>query len=89
MSPEGVVYIGRQALLAALMLSGPILGTSLIVGISVALLQSITSVREMTLTIIPKIVTMGIVLALAISWMIDVAIAFTLQMFAQMSAVGV
>ena len=89
MTPEMVTHIGRQALVTGLMIAAPVLLTSLCVGLLVAVLQAITSVREMTLSIIPKILAMGLALTISISWMIEVAISFCMQMFAQMTSVGV
>ncbi len=70
MSPEMVVTIGRQALEMTLMLSAPLLLTALAVGLIVGIFQAATSINEMTLSFIPKLIAMAAVLALTGPWMI-------------------
>lgn len=70
MSPEMVVTIGRQALEMTLMLSAPLLLTALAVGLIVGIFQAATSINEMTLSFIPKLLAMAAVLALTGPWMI-------------------
>jgi flagellar biosynthesis protein FliQ len=70
MSPELVVTVGRQALEMTLMLSAPLLLTALAVGLIVGIFQAATSINEMTLSFIPKLLAMAAVLALTGPWMI-------------------
>ena len=56
-----IIYLGRHTLETALLLSAPILGTCMIVGITVTLLQAVTSIRDMTLTTVPKLLAVGAV----------------------------
>ncbi|MEO8019901.1 MAG: flagellar biosynthesis protein FliQ [Pseudomonadota bacterium] len=70
MSPEMVVTVGRQALEMTLMLSAPLLLTALAVGLIVGIFQAATSINEMTLSFIPKLLAMAAVLALTGPWMI-------------------
>ena len=56
MTPEFVVTFGGEAVKMALMLSAPLLGVGLAVGLFIAILQATTQVQEMTLTFVPKIV---------------------------------
>jgi flagellar biosynthetic protein FliQ len=65
-----VVTIGRQALEMTLMLSAPLLLTALAVGLIVGIFQAATSINEMTLSFIPKLLAMAAVLALTGPWMI-------------------
>ena len=56
---EAVLYdILRQALLVAVTISAPILGVALVAGVAVGLFQALTSVQEMTLTFVPKLIAM-------------------------------
>jgi flagellar biosynthesis protein FliQ len=70
MTPETVVAIGRQALELTIMLSAPLLLTALAVGLIVGIFQAATSINEMTLSFIPKLLAMAAVLALTGPWMI-------------------
>jgi flagellar biosynthetic protein FliQ len=70
MSPEMVVTIGRHALEMTLMLAAPLLLTALAVGLIVGIFQAATSINEMTLSFIPKLLAMAAVLAITGPWMI-------------------
>lgn len=75
---QGVVLdLSRQAMQVALMISMPILAVSLFVGILVSVFQAITSVQEMTLTFVPKLICVGLVLLMFGSWMLTTLVGFT------------
>jgi len=59
----------RQGLWLAVMLSAPLLGAALIAGVTVGLFQALTSVQEMTLTFVPKVLAMLIVFWVSMSFM--------------------
>jgi len=71
-----VLTMGQEALLTLLMVSAPVLGVVLVVGLIVSLLQAITQINEATLTFIPKLVAAVIVFALAGPWMLSVLIDY-------------
>lgn len=81
MTPEAVLDIGTQALLVAAKLAAPLLGTALVVGFAISLLQSITQVQEVTLSFVPKFLAVGVALVIAGNWMITEIVAFTHLMF--------
>lgn len=83
MDTSYVLYLGRHTLETALLLSAPILITCLVVGIFITLLQAVTSIRDMTLTIVPKLLAVGVVSMLFGSWMLQVALRFTTEIFDQ------
>lgn len=62
MTATDAVELTRAALLVVLTIVGPLLATALIVGVAIALLQALTQVQEQTLTFVPKLVAMGVVL---------------------------
>jgi flagellar biosynthetic protein FliQ len=66
-----VIEVGRQSLLAVLVLAGPMLLLSLVVGLTVSIFQAATQINEMTLTFIPKLVAMGAVLMFLLPFMIQ------------------
>jgi flagellar biosynthetic protein FliQ len=71
-----VLTMGQEALLTLLIVSAPVLGVVLVVGLVVSLLQAITQINEATLTFIPKLVAAVIVFALAGPWMLNVLIDY-------------
>ncbi|HEU4590946.1 MAG TPA: flagellar biosynthesis protein FliQ [Steroidobacteraceae bacterium] len=77
MTPETVVTVGRQALEMTLMLSAPLLLTALGVGLIVGIFQAATSINEMTLSFIPKLLAMAAVLALTGPWMLRTLVEYT------------
>ena len=70
MDDTTVVHILAGAMVMALKLAGPILAVCLIVGLVVAVLQTISQIQEMTLSFVPKLVGVGIVLIVGGPWMI-------------------
>jgi flagellar biosynthetic protein FliQ len=88
MDSSFVLYLGRHTLETGLMLAAPILVTCLVVGIVITLLQAVTSIRDMTLTVIPKLLAVGVVMLLFSSWMLQVTLRFTMEIFAQIQNLG-
>jgi flagellar biosynthesis protein FliQ len=82
------LYIGRHTLETALLLSAPILLTCMVVGIAVTLFQAVTSIRDMTLTLIPKLLALGVVTLLFSGWMLQVTLRFTVEIFALIQSIG-
>ena len=81
MDSSFVLYIGRHTLETALFLAAPILLTCMVVGVLVTLLQAVTSIRDMTLTIVPKLLAVGIVVLLFGGWSLDVMLRFANEIF--------
>ena len=79
MTPEFVVTFGGEAVKMALMLSAPLLGVGLAVGLFIAILQATTQVQEMTLTFVPKIVMVLLALLVAAPWMLSKMTVFASQ----------
>lgn len=71
----------REALLMSLVLSAPILGAGLLVGLVISLLQAVTQVQEQTLAFVPKIVAMVLVSILLLGWMGTQLSGFAARMF--------
>ncbi|MCC6445211.1 MAG: flagellar biosynthesis protein FliQ [Armatimonadetes bacterium] len=70
MSDAQIIDLGRQTLMVTLKVAMPVLIVALVVGILVSILQAVTQIQEMTLTFIPKIIAIVIVLAVAGAWML-------------------
>jgi flagellar biosynthetic protein FliQ len=88
MDSSFALYLGRHTLETALMLAAPIFIVCLVVGIVVTLFQAVTSIRDMTLTIIPKLLALGAVMLLFSSWMLQVTLRFTMEVFAYIQNIG-
>jgi flagellar biosynthesis protein FliQ len=83
-----IIHLGRETILSAMMVAGPILGLALIIGLSIGIFQAVTSINEMTLTFIPKIVVvLGSVVILS-PWMLRVILGFTTEIFNSISLVA-
>lgn len=77
MSPEFVIGFARQAIELTLMIALPMLGVGLTVGLTVSIIQAATQLQEMTLSFIPKIVSMFIALLVAFPWIMNQLVTFT------------
>jgi flagellar biosynthesis protein FliQ len=88
MDSSFALYIGRHTLETALLLSAPILLTCMVVGIVVTLFQAVTSIRDMTLTIIPKLLALGVVTLIFSGWMLQVTLRFTVEIFSLIETLG-
>ena len=76
MTPEYVISLGNEAVKLTLMLSLPLLGTGLVVGLLVAVFQATTQIQEMTLSFVPKIVAVLLALLAASPWMLEKLTSF-------------
>jgi len=70
MEPQDAVDLGRQAIWIALLIGSPVLLAGMIVGLVIGLLQALTQVQEQTISFVPKIVAMVLVLSLTLPWVI-------------------
>lgn len=82
------LYLGRHTLETTLLLVTPILLTCMIVGLVVTLLQAITSIRDMTLTIVPKLLAVGVVIIIFGGWMLGIILRFTNEVFSHIQNIG-
>ncbi len=81
MSPEFVMGFARQAIELTLVISLPLLGVGLGVGVVVSILQAATQIQEATLTFVPKIVAVFLALLVAFPWILDKMVGFTREVF--------
>ena len=66
MDALAAMELARASLILVMTIVGPLLITSLIVGVAIGLLQALTQIQEMTLTFVPKIIAMGVVILLCL-----------------------
>jgi flagellar biosynthetic protein FliQ len=81
MTPDTVLDIGQRALTVTSLLAGAILMPALVVGLIVAMFQAATQINEMTLTFIPKLIIVVVVLMMAGPWMLQLITEFTIELF--------
>ena len=81
MTPELVMNIGRQAIEMTLILSGPMLLAALAVGLIISIFQAATQINEQTLSFIPKLLAMFLVLILAGPWMLQMMVDYIRRLF--------
>jgi flagellar biosynthesis protein FliQ len=80
MTPDTVMTIGQNTLQVVGMLTGVVLLPALAVGLVIAMFQAATQINEMTLTFIPKLVVVGLVLMLGGHWMLSLLMNFSLDL---------
>ena len=81
MTPELVMNIGREAIEMTLILSGPLLLAALVIGLIISIFQAATQINEQTLSFIPKLMAMFIVLILAGPWMLQMMVDYIRRLF--------
>ncbi len=81
-----VVDIGRNALWTVLLISGPLLLVALGVGLFIGVIQAATSINEATLSFIPKLVALGVSLALFGGWQIGMMVDYTRDIYKRIPA---
>ena len=77
MNEAAVVEVGREALWVILKIAGPIMASGLAIGLLIALFQALTTIQEMTLTFVPKIIVIFTAVIIFLPWMMQ-----TITMFA-------
>lgn len=81
MTPEMVLTITQQALETTVLVSAPMLGAALVTGLLVSLFQAATQINEMTLSFIPKLLVLALVLVLAGPWMLNTMLDYMQRLF--------
>ena len=81
------IELFRQAIYNALMLVSPILITTIVVGLTVSLVQAVTSIQEQTLSFAPKLVAVGGVLVFTASWLMKTLMNFTITVFSKITEI--
>ncbi len=83
MTEADAVHLAVQAMFVTFKLVAPILGVSLAVGLVISMFQSVTQIQEFTLTFVPKLAAVSLVLLFTGHWMIDTLITFVDSLFNQ------
>jgi flagellar biosynthetic protein FliQ len=80
MSHALVIDLARNAVTLALLLAGPLLLVSLLVGVVISVLQAVTQIQEQTLSFVPKLFAVAATFLLALPWMLQHAIRYTTEL---------
>lgn len=88
MEAQYALRLCREALVLVLVLSGPALLASLVIGLIVSVFQAMTQVQEQTLSSVPKIVAVFAVLAITGPWLISQLVSFTVRLFSSIPRIG-
>jgi flagellar biosynthetic protein FliQ len=81
MTTEMAIDLARQMLWTAMVISMPVLVIGMIVGLVISVFQAVTQVQEQTLSFVPKIIVMTIVLGLSLPWVAAKLMEFSREMF--------
>lgn len=77
MNPDTIATLGQQAMTVTVQLSAPLLLATLAVGLVIAVFQAATQINEMTLSFVPKLIVMALILMLGGTWMLQTLIDYT------------
>lgn len=85
MTPDQVAEVSRETIMTLLMVCGPLMMVALVVGLLVALFQALTSIQEVTLTFVPKIIAVFAVMLLIMPFMASELQTLTADLFNRMT----
>jgi flagellar biosynthetic protein FliQ len=83
---EFVIHLMRETFYTIMLISAPVLIVSMIIGLIISILQAATSIQEFTLTFVPKMVVVAVIIVITMPWMFDVMKSFTINLFQQIPA---
>jgi flagellar biosynthetic protein FliQ len=81
MSQDMILKLAKDTLQITLMVSGPLLAISLVVGLIVSIIQVVTSIQDMTLSFVPRILAVFVGFLLMFPWIMSILLAFTTQLY--------
>jgi flagellar biosynthetic protein FliQ len=79
MSPGFAIELLNRAVMTALLTAAPLLVTALVIGVLVSLVQALTQIQEQTLTFIPKLLAVAVVMLLSLPWMVRELVGYITQ----------
>ena len=88
MDSDLVLYLTRRTLETALLLAAPTLGVVLILGAVVALVQTVTSIKDMTMGLVLKLAGVGFTILITGGWSLQIAVDFTREVFNHLQMLG-
>lgn len=88
MSQEALIQLVRDTLMLVFLTAAPLLGAALIMGLLISIFQVVTSIQDMTLTFIPKMVVICLVTLVLLPWIVERIVTFTLHLLGQFAVYG-
>jgi flagellar biosynthetic protein FliQ len=82
MNQDTVVSLATQAMTLSLEIAGPILLAGLVIGLLVSIFQAVTSIQEQSLSFIPKIVGVAVLIVVLGPWMLDQLVSYAQSLYA-------
>ena len=87
MSQDIAIQLGREALFMVMLVSAPMLGLGLIVGVAVSIFQATTQIQEQTLVFVPKIIATFVAILIFGPWILGMVVDFTCDLFMSFNSV--
>jgi len=84
MSENQILFMAREAIVTAILVGGPVLAVSLLVGLLVSIFQAMTQIQEQTLSFIPKLIAIALVLVILGPWMIKIMTSYTVNLLTEL-----
>jgi len=88
MTQDYIVYLGKEAVFTVFLIAGPLLAGSILVGLAVSIFQATTQIQEQTLTFVPKLITVLVLLVIFGPWMLNILVGFTKTLFETIPELG-
>ncbi len=83
MNQDVVISLALEAMVLAMKIGMPLLLVGLVIGLVVSVFQAVTQIQEQTLTFVPKVVAVAVIMLMAGPWMLNTLLAFTVEVYAQ------
>jgi flagellar biosynthetic protein FliQ len=81
MDQEMILKLAKDTLQVTLMISGPMLITSLVIGLMISIAQVVTSIQDMTISFVPRVITVFLAVLFLFPWILNTMLAFTAQLY--------
>ncbi|ADY54970.1 flagellar biosynthetic protein FliQ [Syntrophobotulus glycolicus DSM 8271] len=81
MTQNQIIFMAKEAMWTVLLVGGPLLALSLLIGLVVSIFQAMTQIQEQTLSFIPKLVVIAVALLLLGPWMLNIMTSYTVNIF--------
>lgn len=81
MGVDQAAEVCREALFVSLVLGGPVMIIAVVVGLAISVFQAVTQLNEQTLTIVPKIIVMGLLTFAMLPWLLEYLMEYTVELY--------
>jgi flagellar biosynthetic protein FliQ len=81
MTPDNAVELARQAIMAAIVLMGPVVLSGLVIGLLIGLVQALTQIQDQSVSFVPKLLGSMLILALTLHWLVQYFVNYTQSLF--------